>query len=159
MYRAGRVEFSDRDQKTMITKLSDYTLEDILPHRGYMLLIDDILEVDDTHALTSSVIKKSYPLTDVNGAQALIMIEFAAQTAGVCNGLGRIKEKGLDSRKMGWLVGIKRAQLYVDTIPLGTTVITRSENIHNYDNLREISAILHMEETLIGEITLQLYQL
>lgn len=124
-----------------------------------MLLIDDILEVDDTHAVTSSVIKKSYPLTNANGAEALIMVEFAAQTAGVCNGLDRIKAKGVDSSKMGWLVGIKRAQLHVDRIPMGITVRTRSENIHNYDNLREVSAVLHMDETLIGEITLQLYQL
>ena len=143
----------------MITKLSNYSLEDILPHRGYMLLIDNILEVDDAHAVTSSVVKKSYPLTDANGAQALLMVEFAAQTAGVCNGLDRIKEKGVDSSKMGWLVGIKRAQLYVDRIPLGTVVRSLSENIHNYENLREVSAILHMDETLIGEITLQLYQL
>jgi predicted hotdog family 3-hydroxylacyl-ACP dehydratase len=143
----------------MITKLSNYTLEDILPHRGSMLLIDTILEVDVTHAVTTSTIKESYPLTGVNGAQPLILVEFAAQTAGVCNGLDRIKEKGADSSKMGWLVGIKRAQLYVDTIPLGTTVITRSENVHNYDKLREVSTVLHMEDTLIGEITLQLYQL
>ncbi len=143
----------------MITKLSNYTLDDILPHRGYMLLIDEILEVDAAHAVTSSTITKSYPLTGINGAQALIMVEFAAQTAGVCNGLNRIKEKGVDSSKMGWLVGIKRAQLLVDRIPMGATVLTRSENIHNYDNLREVAAVLHMDETLIGEITLQLYQL
>ncbi len=143
----------------MITKLSDYTLEDILPHRGNMLLIDDIVEVDETHAVTTSIIKESYPLTGKNGAQPLLMVEFAAQTAGVCNGLDRIKAKGEDSSKMGWLVGIKRAQLYVESIPLGATVLTRSENIHNYDNLREVSAVLHMDDTLIGEITLQLYQL
>jgi predicted hotdog family 3-hydroxylacyl-ACP dehydratase len=143
----------------MITKLSSYTLEDILPHRGSMLLVDTILEVDATHAVTTSVIKESYPLTDINGSKSLIMVEFAAQTAGVCNGLDRIKAKGENSSKMGWLVGVKRAQLHVDTIPLGTTVITRSENIHNYDNLREVSAVLHMEDTLIGEITLQLFQL
>ena len=143
----------------MITKLYNYTLEDILPHRGNMLLIDDIVEVDETHAVTTSIIKESYPLTAKNGAQPLLMVEFAAQTAGVCNGLVRIKAKGEDSSKMGWLVGIKRAQLYVESIPLGATVLTRSENIHNYDNLREVSAVLHMDDTLIGEITLQLYQL
>jgi predicted hotdog family 3-hydroxylacyl-ACP dehydratase len=143
----------------MITKLSNYTLEDILPHRGNMLLIDDILEVDETHAVTTSVIKTSYPLTDNNGVQSLIMVELAAQAAGVCNGLERIKEQGKESSKMGWLVGIKRAQFYIDHLPFGSTVLTRSENSHVYDKLREVSAVLHMDETLIGEVTLQLYQL
>ena len=147
------------NQNTMITKLSNYTLKDILPHRGKLLLIDDILEADETYAVTTSIIKPSYPLTDTKGAQALIMVEFAAQTAGVCNGLDRIKEKGVDSSKMGWLVGIKRAQFHVESIPMGTKVMTRSENVHNYDKLREVAAVIHMDETVIGEITLQLYQL
>lgn len=142
----------------MLKELSNYTLEDILPHRGNMLLIEDILEVDDNHAVTSSLVKASWPLTDKEGAQPLIMVELAAQTAGVCNGLDRIKKKGLDSSKMGWLVGIKRAQLYIDCIPLGSTVVTRAENSHDFDKLLEVSSVLYMDETLIGEITLQLYQ-
>jgi predicted hotdog family 3-hydroxylacyl-ACP dehydratase len=142
----------------MITKLSNYTLEDILPHRGNMLLVDEILEVDDSHAVTTSVIKASYPLTDTNGAQPLIMVELSAQTAGVCNGLDRIQKQGVESNKMGWLVGIKRAQFYIDGLPFGSTVLTRSENSHNYDKLREVFSVLYMNETLIGEITLQLYQ-
>ena len=143
----------------MIPKLSTYTLEDILPHRGNMLLIDEIVEADETYAVTTSIIKPSYPLTNSSGAKSLLMVELAAQTAGVCHGLDRIKEKGVDSSKMGWLVGIKRAKFHVESIPMGTTVVTRSENVHKYDKLREVSAVIRMGETVIGEITLQLYQL
>jgi len=140
------------------TQLFDYTIEDLLPHRGTMLLIDDILEMDEHHALTASLIKASFPLMDNGGVQPLLLVELAAQTAGVCNGLSRIKDHGEDSSKMGWLVGIKRAHFYVECIPLGKTVLTRSENSHVYDKLREVSAVLHMDETLIGEVTLQLFQ-
>ncbi len=139
-------------------KLSGITLDDILPHREPMMLIDDILEVGSNHALTSSVISTSYPLLDVNGVQPLIMVELAAQTAGVCNGLDRIKTQGIDSNQMGWLVGIKRAHFYIEHIPLGSRVVTRSENSHNYENLREVSCVLHLDERLIGEVTLQLFQ-
>lgn len=142
----------------MITKLSSYTLEDILPHRGNMLLIEDILEVDESHSVTRSVIQTSYPLTDNNGVRPLIMVELAAQAAGVCNGVERIKGQGVESSKVGWLVGIKRAQFYIDCLPFGSTILTRSENIHVYDKLREVSSVLHMNEALIGEVTLQLYQ-
>ncbi len=138
--------------------LSDYSIEDLLPHRGNMLLIDDIIEMDETFAVTASFITASFPLTDNNGAQPLLMVELAAQTAGVCNGLSRIKGQGEDSSKVGWLVGIKRAHFYTDRLPLGKTVVTRSENSHVYDKLREVSAVLHMDETLVGEVTLQLYQ-
>ena len=143
----------------MTTKFSDLTLEDIIPHRGNMVLIRDILEADETHAVTASVMSTSYPLAEETGVQPLIMVELAAQTAGVCNGLDRIRTQGIDSNQMGWLVGVKRAQFYVDCIPFGSTVVIRSENSHNYENLREVSCVVHMDDTLIGEITLQLYQL
>lgn len=139
-------------------KLKTYSLADLLPHRGDMLLIDDIVEADETYAIASSVIKESFPLTESSGAQPLLMVELAAQTAGVCNGISRIMDEGEDSSKMGWLVGVKRAEFYIDCLPLGKTVVTRSENSHLYDKLREVSAVLHMDEKLIGEVTLQLYQ-
>jgi len=139
-------------------ELSGITLDDILPHRGNMVLIDDILEVDATHALTSSVISASYPLLDENGVQPLLMVELAAQTAGVCNGLDRIRSKGIDSNQMGWLVGVKRANFYIEYIPLGSTVFTRVENSHNYENLREVSCVVHLGKRLVGEMTLQLFQ-
>lgn len=139
-------------------ELSGITLDDLLPHRERMMLVDDILEVDFNHALTSSVISASYPLLDINGVQSLIMVELAAQTAGVCNGLDRIKTQGIDSNQMGWLVGVKRAHFYIEYIPLGSRVVTRSENSHNYENLREVSCVVHLNERLIGEVTLQLFQ-
>ncbi len=143
----------------MKIQIDGLTLEDILPHRGNMVLIENILEVDETHAVTESVMSASFPLVDRNGVQPLIMVELAAQTAGVCNGLDRIRTQGIDSNKMGWLVGVKRALFYIDCIPLGNTVVIRSENVHNYENLREVSCVLHMDDTLLGEITLQLFQL
>lgn len=138
---------------------TDLALEDIIPHRGDMVLIEDILEADETYAVTASVMSESFPLAEEAGVQPLIMVELAAQTAGVCNGLDRIRTQGKDSNQMGWLVGVKRAQFYVDCLPFGSTVVTRSETSHNYENLREVSCVVYMDEILIGEITLQLYQL
>jgi len=48
--------------------------------------------------------------------QTLIMVELAAKAAGVCNGLPLIKDEGEDSSKLGWLVGMKRAQFYIDSV-------------------------------------------
>ncbi len=143
----------------MTSELTHYTLEDILPHRGKMLLIDSIVEADENCAVTTTLIKPSFPLTDGKSVQPLIMVELAAQTAGVCNGLDRIQEKGIDSSKMGWLVGIKRARFHVQSIAMGMIVQTRSENIHNYDRLREVSAVVTLQGEVIGEIILQLYQM
>ena len=66
--------------------LSDLTLEDLLPHRGNMLLIKKILEVDSAHALTLCQVERSWPMAEDKGVHSLILVELAAQTAGVCNG-------------------------------------------------------------------------
>ncbi len=139
--------------------LSGITLEDILPHRGNMLLVDDVLQVNEESALISSLINRNYPLADEEGVDPLIMVELAAQAAGVCSGLIRIQAQGIESNKMGWLVGVKRAQFFIDSVPFGSTVLTRSENRHQYENLHEVFCALHMDEKLIGEVTLQLFQL
>jgi predicted hotdog family 3-hydroxylacyl-ACP dehydratase len=143
----------------MTPERTPYSLEDILPHRGDMLLLSEVLEADCDYAVTTAVIRSSMPLADTDGVRPLLMVELAAQTAGVCNGLDRIRAHGIESDKKGWLVGIKRATFHVDCLPLGKTVVTRSENSHVYDKLREVSSLLHMDGVLIGEVTLQLYQL
>jgi predicted hotdog family 3-hydroxylacyl-ACP dehydratase len=120
--------------------------------------VEKILEVDGKHALTLCRVKKSWPMADDKGVHPLILIELAAQTAGVCNGWDRIQTKGLDSDKMGWLVGIKKTEIFIDSLPFGSEIITRAENSYNFENLREVSCEQHMDNILICKSTLQLFQ-
>lgn len=139
-------------------KLSDLSLADLLPHRGSMMLVTKILEVDAEHAVTLCRVASSWPMVDAGGVHPLILIELAAQTAGVCNGWGRVQTKGLDSDKMGWLVGIKKAELFVDYLPIGSEIISSAENSYKFESLREVSCLQHLDGKLIGAMTLQLFQ-
>ena len=138
--------------------LSKITLEDLLPHRGNMMLISEVLEVDRQHALTLSHVARFWPMADDKGVLSLVLVELAAQTAGVCNGWDRIQSKGLDSEKMGWLVGIKKADFFIDYLPIGGKILSLSENLYSFGNLREISCRQHLDDTLIGSVILQLFQ-
>lgn len=137
---------------------SDLTLEDLLPHRGPMLLVDEVLAADRTQALTLCRPKRSWPLADERGVHPLILIELAAQTAGVCNGWDRIQVKGLDSDQSGWLVGIKRAEFSVDCLEFGCGIITRAETTLSFENLREVFCEQRIGTQRISAITLQLFQ-
>jgi predicted hotdog family 3-hydroxylacyl-ACP dehydratase len=137
---------------------SDLTLEDLLPQRGDMLLIQEILEVDKTEARTLCRPKPSWPMADAGGVPPLILVELAAQTAGVCNGWDRIQTKGIDSEQMGWLVGIKKADFSIDHLPFGCDIISRARNTFRFDKLREVACKQHIGDRLISRITLQLYQ-
>ena len=139
-------------------KISDLTLEDLLPHRGHMMLLEKVLEADSKHALTLSRVRKSWPMAGDRGVDPLILIELAAQTAGVCNGLDRIQTKGLESEQMGWLVGIKKTEFFIHSLPFGSKIISRAENTYNFENLREVCCELHIENKLICKSVLQLFQ-
>ncbi len=138
--------------------LSDVTLEDLLPHRGNMLLVEEVLEIDVTYARTHCQVRKTWPMADMNGVPNLILVELAAQSAGVCNGWDRIKTKGMDSEQKGWLVGVKKADFYIDSLPFGAEIISKAENTFNFGNLREVSCEQHMDKKKISSITLQLFQ-
>jgi len=133
-------------------------IEDLIPHRGRMILIDEIVEITPEYSITSSTVNPSWPLLTVSGVSSLILVEVAAQSAGVCNGWDRIQEKGTESSKMGWLVGVKRAEFNRDFIPVASKIITHSENSNKYDNLRITSSVSRLDGDIIGEVTLQLFQ-
>jgi len=58
----------------------------------------------------------------------------------------------------GWLVGIKNARFFVNTIPLDSCITTRSENHLVVENYKEIAATASVGEKLVAEINLQIIQ-
>ena len=106
----------------------DISIEDLIPHRGRMRLIHEILEVDEHRAVTRTVATEEWPLFDGQSVNPIVLVELVAQTAGVTNGWERIKTQGMDSEKKGWLVGIKKTSLFIDAIPLHTEIITTCDH-------------------------------
>ncbi len=137
---------------------SGLTLEDLLPHRGVMLLVGEVLEVDSRHAVTLSTVQATWPLADPQGVPSLLCVELAAQTAGVCNGWDRIQTQGLDSNQMGWLVAVKRAEFFIDHLPLGSTIKACAENTLVFEKFREITSQLFHQDQHIASVVLQIYQ-
>jgi predicted hotdog family 3-hydroxylacyl-ACP dehydratase len=134
----------------------DVRPETILPHRGRMLLIEEILELDDDGAATRSVVTERWPFFTGRDVNAIVLIELVAQTAGIHNGWIRDKLHGPAADKKGWIVGIRQARLAVDAIPLGAGLTTRAKNQMEFEGFRDIYGIVEMETRIIAEIALQL---
>ncbi len=137
---------------------TNISIEDLLPHRGRMLLIDEIIDVDGKKAVTGATVTERWPLFDGKAVNPLVLIELAAQTAGIANGWARIQKKGRDSEKEGWLVGIKQARFFFETVSLNSRIITCAENQFEYESYREILGISKVGSNIMGEIQLQLIQ-
>ena len=61
-------------------------IEDLIPHRGRMKWVDDVLEINDALAKTSSLVTEQWPLDDMDTVDPIMLIELVAQTAGVWEG-------------------------------------------------------------------------
>ncbi len=132
-------------------------IEDLIPHRERLKLIDTITFVDQEHAVTRATVKESWPLYSGDSVSAIVLIELAAQTAGVCIGWNeKMKTSGPKGEARDWLVGIKKAHFYVDKISLDSCITIRSENRLVVENYKEIAASASIREKLVGEISLQI---
>ena len=136
-------------------KRSDIKIEDRLPHRDRMLLIDEILEVNYDRAVTSATVTDQWPFFDGNAVASIVLIEVVAQTAGINNGWVRIQKHGKDSEKRGWLVGIKQSRFFVDTLALNDRIITCVENQFKYEGYRQILGTARIGLEIVGEVVLQ----
>jgi predicted hotdog family 3-hydroxylacyl-ACP dehydratase len=134
------------------------TIETLVPHRGRMLLISEIIAYDDQQAATAAVVSEDWPLATRAGANPLVLIELVAQTAAVNNGWKLIQSQGPGGEHRGWIVGIRSARLFVDSIPVGTTITTECRNQFEYDSFREILGIAKIGNVIAGEVILQLMQ-
>ena len=130
-------------------------IEDLIPHRGRMKLVDKIIEVDENTAVTESTVTDQWPFVHNNFVNPLVLIEVVAQTSAVSIGWKELKEDENNIGGKGWLVGIKAANFFIDRIPLNMRIRTRVKTNFNLDNYTEIHGTSKIGSDLIGEIVLQ----
>ena len=130
----------------------DVNIDELVPHRRPLRLIDEILGVDENSAVSASTISRQWPLLAGDAANPIVLIEIVAQTAAAQGGL---KEKKGASGNRGLIVGIKSAIFFIDEIPLHSRIITRSTTRLLIENFKEITGVVKIDDTVVAEITLQ----
>jgi predicted hotdog family 3-hydroxylacyl-ACP dehydratase len=139
-----------------MTSISTYpSIEELIPHRGRMLLIDEIITIDGESAASRATPTDQWPLSDGVAVNSLLLIELVAQTSGLSNGLECLNIEGRKARISGWLVGIKHAQLKLPAIALGSEIVTETRNSFKFEGFREIEGCCKLGQEVIGEVTLQ----
>jgi predicted hotdog family 3-hydroxylacyl-ACP dehydratase len=137
--------------------MQDIVIDDLIPHRGRMKLIAAVVEVDNDHAVTLSTVVDSWPLLDGESMSPIVLIEVAAQTAGVL----ACWKKGANrsAYKAGVLTGIKSAEFFVDAVPLGAELITTVNNRYSLDDYEAMEGTVMMGEQCLGIMQLQIFWL
>jgi predicted hotdog family 3-hydroxylacyl-ACP dehydratase len=90
-----------------------------VPHRGVMLLLDQLLVADERHAICQVVVPCDGQFVHCGAVPAWIGLEYMAQTIAAWSG-----HRWAHSRKprMGLLLGCRRYEAYQPTFAVGTVL-------------------------------------
>ena len=80
------------------------TIEELLPHRDRMLLLQRIIKVQPGHCIAQAQVSERWPLVENGETSSLLIVELIAQTAGLAVGVEFYDDEGPQG---GMLVGIK----------------------------------------------------
>ena len=130
-----------------------YTPEQTLPHRGSMLLIDEVLAYEAEAVRCLVRVRRESPFCGNDGVPAWVGLEYMAQAMGVYSGI-ELLQKG-ESPRIGFLIGTRRYDSIVPTFAIGAdlevsarVVLWEEDNLYAFD-----CAILHEGRKLAwGEI-------
>ncbi len=135
----------------------DIDIDSLIPHREKIKIINEIIDIQNTSAVSVAVVNSNWPLFDGDAVDSLVLIEGIAQTAAIVEGYKR-KQKGKSGVK-GWLVGIKNAEFHEEKIPANTRVVIMLENKYSFDNYGVVEGIAKTGEKILAKATLQAMRL
>jgi len=133
-------------------------LDELLPHRDRMRLVEKVLAVDAHSAVTESIVADTWPLRVANFVRSLVIVELVAQTTSICVGWKTKLQDPSSKGGRGWLVGIKNASFVRDKIPLNARIITRVKTDFCFESYTGIVGTAKIDSAMIGEVQLQVMQ-
>ncbi len=110
--------------------MTPYRLEDLLPHRTPMLLLDDIIKITDTSAQARVHITPDSAFFDASlgGVPAWVGMEYMAQTIGLW--IGQRQRQASLPIKPGFLLGTRLFECEQAVFAAGTTLQVDATNVY-----------------------------
>lgn len=96
----------------------EFKMTEVLPHRGRMLLLDEMLDADAEHVSCGVTIRPDSMFCDgTNGVPAWVGLEYMAQTVSTYSGLDEARAG--QPASIGLLLGSRRYKADVPFFPIG----------------------------------------
>lgn len=143
----------------MTSVLNREYLEKILPHKGKMVLLDDVIDYDIEKRYLEAVvtIRKDSLFFDknINGVSSLLGIEYMAQAVG-CYAYYRNK---LNEPKIGYLLGTRLYNNKLEKFELGKTFKIRVEENFYSNDIASFGCLIYNDENEeVASAALNVYQ-
>lgn len=125
-----------------------------------MRLIEELVEVDEGRCVTAAVAGAHWPLSEDHGVNPIVLIELVAQSIGAYFGVMNASETGDEDggARPGWLVGVKKADFFLASIPFGERLTVTARSLKKERNYVEVAGVVEIGSIVAGEIHLQVFR-
>lgn len=104
----------------------EYSIAEVLPHEGRMLLLDELVEYGEEHVVSAVTIRTDSVLCEPGlGVPSWVGLEYMAQTVAAFSGVEEVRQ-GMKPR-IGLLLGTRAYKAMVPYFPVGAHLIVRGE--------------------------------
>jgi predicted hotdog family 3-hydroxylacyl-ACP dehydratase len=133
-------------------------IEELLPHRGNMLLLDRVLASGPDGIQVEALVDPHAWYADANGAMpAWIGLELMAQAIAVLVGLAA-REKGLPP-KQGMLLGTRSLGTRLSAFPSGARLVVAAKEVFQESNgLAAFDTNIELNGETVLEATLKVFE-
>ncbi len=128
------------------------TIEELLPHRDRMLLLQRIVKVQTGHCIAQTQVSEQWPLVESGETPSLLIVELIAQTAGLAVGVEFYDE---EEPQGGMLVGIKNAEFFEPVLTVGEQLTVTVEQVGGRGTYAVYKGQVNTESKCVGVAELQ----
>lgn len=100
--------------------MKKFTVEDLVPHTGIMVLVNRVIEFDEENMVTEVIVRDDSLFGDANTVPAWLGIEYMAQTIAAFGGMKR--RLAGNPLNLGFLLGTRRYVSNVGTFSVGSVL-------------------------------------
>ncbi|MDR2451058.1 MAG: hypothetical protein LBE85_04650 [Candidatus Accumulibacter sp.] len=123
--------------------MSYLPIENYLPHRGRMVLLDRVLEAGMGRIVCAVAVREDSPFCRDGKVPAYVGIEYMAQTAGALVGW-ESREKG-EPVRTGFLVSAREYASRVDGFPAGAALAVEArDDWRDNDGVGVMDCVIHL---------------
>ncbi|CAA7627915.1 3-hydroxylacyl-(Acyl carrier protein) dehydratase [Candidatus Terasakiella magnetica] len=133
-----------------------WPLERLLPHAPPMVLLDEVLDADETGARAAVTIRSDHPFWDGEKLPAHVGIELMAQTCGVFAG-AKALAAGQPAR-LGFLLGSRDYRALVAGFGAGDRLEIVAQAVFLDDGMAVFDCRIEQRGAVVAEAQLTLYQ-
>jgi len=143
-----------------LEKQNHINIQDFLPHREPMLMVDRILEISKEEVITSFRIQPDNIFVDKRFLVESGLIENVAQTCSAITGqdfgdeIRNHEDPG--SKVIGFITNIKKVKIH-ELPPVGSEIISKAQLNSQFGDICTISCLTYLEDRLLVEAEISLF--